>query len=341
MAYDNVAARAELLRRLRVPRQVLLLVGAGSSRFVDYPLWGDLLDSLRHDVVPDDPFPAGLDDLLLRAEFIRTTLDAYPDREDRLRQYRTCLQNIFRPKQGRPGHAPFHRTLVRLPFCGIVTTNYDSVVESAVSYSAFEQGADVNCHTIDLCVADKAPRVFEFLRGLSASTPIAEVLHLHGFWDNAATLILTAADYAKRYGIVPPAPDAGALAGPPTILDTLHRKVLWALLTMRSVVFLGFSLEDPAFQFILDLVKRDFDLAPNPAPHVGLLGAADEEQQERDAARLRPLGVMPVFYKITIGDDLKPNHDALSALIQDIGAELQIPGVAPRLADISARMMRR
>jgi len=166
------------------------------------------------------------------------------------------------------------------------------------------------------------------------------VLHLHGLWDNASNLVLSARDYASRYGIQPPR-GVGPLAEPSPALDTLHRKVLWALLTMRSVVFIGFSLDDPAFRFILTLIKDDFELAPSPAPHVAILGAVDAGQQDRDAARLRPLGVLPVFYEVIRRDDGSANHDALPTLIQELGTALGVGRAPDRLPDIAQRMLNR
>jgi len=340
MPFDNTAARADLVARLSVPRQTVLLVGAGSSLSLGYPSWPGLIDELRRQVIPDDEFPPDVIELPDRADFIRTKLAEYADHVDRLRQYRASLTNLFRPGNGRPGPGAFHRTLVRLPFCGIVTTNYDAVIETAVSHSAFEDGHDINCHPVDLCAADKVPLVFEFLRGLSAGGGITQVLHLHGLWDNASNLVLSARDYASRYGIQPPR-GVGPLAEPSPALDTLHRKVLWALLTMRSVVFIGFSLDDPAFRFILTLIKDDFELAPSPAPHVAILGAVDAGQQDRDAARLRPLGVLPVFYEVIRRDDGSANHDALPTLIQELGTALGVGRAPDRLPDIAQRMLNR
>ena len=76
--FDNSAAQRQLVETLRQPKQALLLVGAGSSRFVGYPSWPELLDQLRQEVVPEDPFPENLDLLVLeKASFIRDRLGTY------------------------------------------------------------------------------------------------------------------------------------------------------------------------------------------------------------------------------------------------------------------------
>ena len=200
MAFDNGAARVELVNLLRQPRQALLLMGSGSSRFVGYPSWPQLVDGLQQLVIPERPFPDGLD-LLQKASFIRKVLDTFDDRKDRERQYRQHLEATFRPRAGGPSHAAFHRTLVQFPFCGIATTNYDPVAEAAVGAVRFQKGLDVGCHPIDLC-AKKPHRVFEFLRSLATNDGVSSVLHIHGYWENADELILTSEDYQNRYGLV-------------------------------------------------------------------------------------------------------------------------------------------
>ncbi len=62
------------------------MVGSGSSQFVGYPGWTVLVDDLRAAVIPELPFPPGLD-LLARASFVEKRLEDYPNRIDRRRQY--------------------------------------------------------------------------------------------------------------------------------------------------------------------------------------------------------------------------------------------------------------
>ena len=131
MPFNNEAAKRGLIQLLRGSRRALLLVGAGSSIPVGYPSWPLLLEELRAAVVPElTQFPDV--DLLSRAELIRKTLSLYPDRVDRRRQYEQLLSGRFGPRT--PSHTAFHRTLVQLPFCGFVTTNYDPIIESAATY---------------------------------------------------------------------------------------------------------------------------------------------------------------------------------------------------------------
>jgi hypothetical protein len=198
------------------------------------------------------------------------------------------------------------------------------------------------CTTIDLC-SGKRHRVFEYLRSLNGYGHPPSVLHLHGYWENPDDLVLTERDYAERYGMLErgeSAPLATSAIGDRR-LDTLHRKVLWALLTMRQVLFIGFSLEDPAFQLVLTIVREDFDLAPDPAPHYALFPASSEDRREYDAEVLKRIGVMPVFYHVVTDSSGKENHDALPKLVEDIGARLGIFTGVPSIDVIARGMMER
>ena len=337
MPFDNEAAKRALIQLLRGSRRAVLMVGAGSSIPVGYPNWPQLLEELRRGVVPElTQFPDV--DLLSRAELIQTTLLSYPDHVDRRRQYEQLLSHRFGPRT--PSHAAFHRTLVQLPFCGFVTTNYDPIIESAATYVQISAGNDFQCGTIDLC-GDSPNHAFHFLRGLGGGATASAVLHVHGFWRRPEKIILSMRDYASRYGFPRIVVNTDQALTPPTRpLDTLHRKVVWSLLTMYPVVFVGFSVEDPVFRLMLEFVHEDFELAPNPPVHFALLGSRHEDDQDRDAQRLKPYSVMPVFYPVVTELNGQPDHSALNALVEELGASVGV-AAAPALDDLTRRLMER
>ena len=291
--FDNNEAQAQLTELLRKPQAALLLVGSGSSRFVGYPSWSDLISRLRNRLIPDIPFPQELKSLssgklLAASEFIINKIEKHSSHAKKLNEYHYELETIFRPKSGKSNYEQFHQTLVRLPFCGVVTTNYDTVLESAIGSIRKEDEIDPRCHSIDLCIdrdprIDRSYRVFEFLRGLSAHHSDSSVhhfhsvLHLHGYWEHPERIILTKGDYERHYGFL----KASSPEKPNKILDTLHRKVVWSLLVMRPVVFVGFSLKDPAFELMLSIVKEDFNMPDNQPLHFALLPSMDGNNQQQ------------------------------------------------------------
>src|SRR2546428_14070193 len=246
---DDRIAQDRLLSLLR-SRQAILLVGAGSSKLAGYPLWPELIEIMRHRLTPQLSKPDGAD-LPSFADVIRNQLIS----EDRLPEYHKFLDRQFTP-QPSCKHQPFHQALIQLGFSGIVTTNYDLILEDAIGETC-SSTAYFRCEPIDLC-EPRRYRVLDFLRSIGPSNEHRYVLHLHGLYRSPDCLILTRRDYETRYGQLRNA-DGRRVA-----LDTLHRKVIWTLLATHSVVFVGFSLQDEFFVDILELVKEDFQVFSDP-----------------------------------------------------------------------------
>jgi hypothetical protein len=155
--YDNNDARAKLVRAVRDDRPVLV-VGAGCSVDLGYPSLKPLLEGMRsHFDVPLNQTDA---DPLKHAQNIRSWLE----RDGHIDDYHNYLERTFGPKSGQAGHLRLHSALVRLPFCGLATTNYDPAIESALS-DAFRQ-APV---TLDFC-RERHHSVFSYLRRLGTDS---------------------------------------------------------------------------------------------------------------------------------------------------------------------------
>ena len=110
---------------------------------------------------------------------------------------------------------------------------------------------------------------------------------------------------------------------------------------MRPVVFVGFSVEDPAFRLMLDFVHDDFELPPHPPAHIAVLPSLDAEQEERSAKVLRRFGVLPLFYRVVTDAAGNEDHAALPALIEELGIELGIAAASPAVEGISRKLLER
>jgi hypothetical protein len=326
-----MSALAALLRQRGV---AVLLVGAGSSRFIGYSGWGELLERLRHTVIPSIAFPEGLSDLLDRASFIRTEAMRSPDPAARLADYHSFLRESFRPRINALNHHPFHRTLVRLPFCGIVTTNYDEVLESAIAWNRVRSDLDPLCESLDLC-GEERPPIEDWLRGLARPERAPAVLHLHGIWKHPERCVLTREDFATRY--------FGLAAGPATEpfraadavqKQTFHQRVLYGLLSQRPMVTVGFSMDDPAFQNLLRLIREDFGSAPRERRHFAIIDSKGEQDEKDRAGWWDSFGICPVYYPNPSG-----THEALPSLIQDLARRVDEPN-RPTMRELTERMLR-
>lgn len=253
----------------------ILMVGAGSSTIVGYPGWSKLVDELGK-LTPQISRINNEDDLDYAGR-IKNQLDG----EGRIKEYFDFLESTFRPKQKQ--FTQFHTSLLNLGFAGIVTTNYDIVLELAIHqvYGNWYK-------SIDLCSSEKKYDVFGFLRSISNKKIINSVLHLHGCFENSKNIILTQNDYLKAYGETNL---DGEKMEHGQILHTFHRKVIWSLQASHPLVFVGFSMKDKFFMKMLEIVMQDFKLDSEPM-HYAII--SDKEKETLRSLELN--GIYPLFY---------------------------------------------
>ena len=304
--YSNTEKKGELIGLLK-SKTAILMVGAGSSLVVGYPGWNTLLVELRDVFYPEFQDPTDDDDLSDYAQIIK---DKIVD-DNRQDEYFQFLDEKFQPFPDKPNHSEFHISLVNLGFCGIVTTNYDKVLEIALQASPRSHGNSLNCDPLDLCI-EKPYSIFPFLRSLNSQTDHAYVLHLHGCYRSSEKIILTRKDYEKNYGEL----DEDKKESP-RILDTIHRKVIWTLLTTHHHVFVGFSLSDPFFLSMIKTVKTDFRLGER-CYHYAIMGYRNEDDMLRIINELTFIGVCPIFYRIIKNTDGSDDHSRLNDLISEL-----------------------
>ncbi len=313
---ENEERKRELID-LVASEEAILIVGAGSSARVGYVTWNGLLEELE-DLA--NRCGTGLDqtrkgDELAYAEVIKSHIE----KTDDIGKYYDLLYELFRPNA--QGYDEFHRLLVDLPFRGILTTNYDTVLEAALSGKKIEaQLAGKEIPPIDespLVIGQDAPRlIHEFLLARNNDPHIPQrIAHLHGIYRYQESIILSADDYIKKYGlrVEQTSEDKGN-----EDRWTLHRKLLWAVLATRRVVFVGFSMEDPYFNKMLEIVSADL-WGWNKSIHFAIMGISAEDREDiqdsKDKAdRLKSkYGIDTVFYEV-----IEKSHKRLEDVFIDI-----------------------
>ena len=300
---ENEERKRELIE-LVASGEAILMVGSGSSARVGYVTWNSLMDELEKLA---NRCGTGLNqtrkgNALVYAEDIKSHVR---DKTGSLRRYYALLESLFNSKD--PPCQNFHRKLVSLPFRGILTTNYDPVLEAALG--AIEpQFAYDNSLVID---ENSAGRVHEFLMAMNKDKRMTRrIAHLHGRFDSPSSIILSIEDYHRAYGL--------RLATNQVQRDsewTLHRKLLWAVLATRRVVFVGFSMEDPYFDNMLETVSTDL-WRWDKSIHFAIMSISPEgvESSKSNADRLKhEYGVGTVFYA-----DLDDSHQGLEQIVDDI-----------------------
>lgn len=329
---DERKVKEQLIAHLGNNRAILM-VGAGSSKFMGYPLWDELIGEM----VREFSIPLTEDDTrsskIVQAGRIKNKLGE----EGRLSDYYNFLDRRFGPTGSGRNCDDFHVALVRLGFCGITTTNYDPVLEYAINEAYTNENGSFLCETLDLCV-ERQYRVFQFLRDLSIPNPPRGVLHFHGHYRNPSTIVLTYEDYLSKYGKEPLPDENGNIIS--KTLDSLHRRVLYTLVTTHPIVFLGFGMDDDFFIHILHIVQQDFQLGYDPT-NIAIMDYTSDDERDRKALYLKKMGVSQLFYHVpnnaTTGGIL--DHSGLKRLIFEIADSFGISIGSSRYADLTKRMM--
>ena len=157
-----LAKEADRLGRLAAAGDLSLFVGAGISKPLDLPDWGQLLARLAAEA--GLPHPHREADKLAAAAEIVETLGR--------RTYEEEMTRIF----GAESYAPGHALLAGLHVRKSVTTNYDRALETAV---AAQQGT------------------VRVLTGPEATGHLPWLLKLHGDIARPSSLVLTKADFEQ------------------------------------------------------------------------------------------------------------------------------------------------
>ena len=274
---ENAERKRELIE-LVVSGEPVLVVGAGSSARVGYVTWDGLLEKLEELAIQcGDGFKT---DNLKRKE---KPLEYTEEIKSHIRQemndlgiFYNLLYELFEPKSS--NYDEFHRVLVDLPFRGILTTNYDTVLEAALLGKKRE--AEMNQESIPsvddkpvVIGQDARSLIHEFLLARYNDPHIPQrILHLHGFYRNPEGIILSSKDYLKAYDttVADDNPENNKDNSTKEVW-TLHRKLLWSILATRRVVFVGFSMDDPYFDEMLETVSADLWVR-NKSIHIAIMG---------------------------------------------------------------------
>ncbi|MFD1771701.1 SIR2 family protein [Sphingobacterium suaedae] len=206
----------------------------------------------------DPNFAANKEEFLPFADKVKECLG-----DDR---YYNFIYDTFKPRE--QTHYPFHETLCRLPFKAITTTNYDIVLEHALTIVTKQPHSSLHFE------GTTKSKILDFLQSLNFNKFSRKfIAHLHGIYDSNDSIVLGGKEYSSKYGF-----QLGENDG--TLFDQLQkggmsqeritdllvkygyewplrRKLLWSLLATRRIVFIGFSMNDPYFIKMLDFVKDD------------------------------------------------------------------------------------
>jgi hypothetical protein len=226
--------------------QLVVLVGAGASRWAGMPTWKaairelakDLAPALREAVPdaarrftpPSADEPISVDSFMKIAEAFRWVCG-----EERLH---TRLRELFASGGLDVAALPLHRLLVRLSdhVPAIYTTNFDDLLERA--FAAAGKRYQVVAEPRDL-------HAWRFDEVDGAFVPRFPIYKLHGSLDRPGTLVLGESDFQRRQGLTSHPIDLRFCS------DVVGREVL----------LVGYSFSDPNVRWLWTKL-RDLDVLP-------------------------------------------------------------------------------
>jgi hypothetical protein len=281
----------EGMRRLATAvkeKRLIGFFGAGVSRDLKYPDWDTFLNDL-HAAVPQ-PMDGKERRFLERVAKSRDPLfraEIYRQKVP-TEKFEQIVRQTFRPLRRK---SPLLDRLHALRLRHVVTTNYDNCAARALGP--------------DPIVVDwnETAGITEFLRRLSYAKP-QYFVHLHGSWRNPSRIILSDTDYDARY----------------MLTDDANRK-LFALFFTQALLIVGFSMRDPALDWVLRLVRAH---AGSPQHFALFELESPEDEFVLTAYYERRYGITPVFYPPSDG------HARLRDLLAEVAAMAGGASSAPR-----------
>jgi hypothetical protein len=296
------AGRKDRLFKLIESGECILMAGAGCSGDL-YPTWMDLMNLLTKEArLEQSDFPEYKEpeyDYLSYADKFKAAIG---------NKYHNVIYREYKCKE--PSHKTFHETLVSLPFRGITTTNYDEVLEYAIAAVTRRPG-----EAVWIGRDQEEAKISAFLASLNDRRPVTKVFHIHGINHSKESIILCGQEYHEKYGFsykvlsstmfqdiqggIITEQQFEALVSKHGLKWTTHRKILWALLATRRILFLGFSLSDPYFNKMLEYVSDDLHTYNQDNHFIAL--RITSESKDRDLKRAKELkrkyGVETVFFE--------------------------------------------
>ncbi len=146
----------------------------------------------------------------------------------------TKLRTKFKEKTVR--YSENHRKLVSLGFRTIITTNYDKLLEDALCACGYEFHSIINDY--DGSYWDEENEI--------------QLLKLHGDIENVDSIVLTRRDYSLFFRT-----------------HAIITRRLHAILLDHSLIFVGYNLEDPDFNFVFNEITLDLQEHRLPSYFMG------------------------------------------------------------------------
>jgi len=286
--------------------EMVLFVGAGCSKRLGYPDWKQLIKKL-------EAFAKKIDSgfTINNKKRDNNPLEYVDDIKDCVREknkedrFYGLISKIYGNDSIKP--SKFHEKLVGLQVRGILTTNYDMILEKALI-------RHVDYPMSVVLRSDKNnPDLSNFIKAINAKGKINKyVMHLHGIYNDIYSIVLSAKDYERVYDIFR---EEDASLNP---LRKLHNKLLWSFFATRRVLFIGFSMDDPYLRRMLQIACLNL-MNWEDCFHYALIGIPLNNTKNAKALKIKAqnlkdeFGVGVIFYGVS-----NDKHSELDRIIDEL-----------------------
>ncbi len=293
MSNDSHEIPAELVSRFKESK-VALFIGAGCSMSAGLPGWGKLLSNIQS-VYEKEHLLKDTDKKQLKKWF--ESLDDYQRIASFFKRqsadlYRKYLQDVFDPDlhNNQLISPEYYRLFHKLPIKRVITTNFDKLLEDALS----------GWNSITWQDSEEMPRYLRDDRKL--------VYHIHGIADRFGTLVHTHEEYKALQGT------EGEQA----------RSFLQRLFESHTILVIGYRLGDPVIRWITDALRGDWNITPE---WYSLCYSPLDEDFEKERSD-RNLRLIPYDIDTTL-DVNKAHEQALTNWFKKLGEKLGLEGFEP------------
>lgn len=217
----KAAADFEKLAQAVRERRAILFAGAGLSMAVGLPSWSHLIDHMCQEL--------GLDLGEAPAENVsyHTLAEYYRLKQGSIGPLRSWMDRAWSVPEEKVRKSRLHRLVVALDFPVIYTTNYDNNLE--VAFRVFGRDYVKITSARDIARAAEGP---------------AQIVKLHGDFEDDASLVIAETDYFNRLNFTSP-------------LDVKFR----ADALGRTILFAGYSMSDLNIRLLLHRLWQSWEEA--------------------------------------------------------------------------------
>jgi len=297
----NLLVEKDLSSRLK-NRNAIAFVGAGAS--VDlYGTWITLIYSLSNTAVAEGLASDDERDFWIKNAPNRPhqVAKAIKNKFGDNRMFENALKDYFKPKIHPITNKPFtplHERISKLPFKGVVTTNYDCGLQEAMRI--YQPSSSLNYGTwsdTEIVNSWYNHDIFG-----ESSCPL---LYAHGIYERSGTIILDTDKYREAYKFEP-------------FIEMY--KNLWAT---QHLIIIGVGFTDSWMDRTLDNILTHLVYGVGTR-HIAIMGLRDDDEKHVASIRLMmqsAYNAKVYFYKIknkTIGRRVTEDHSELSEFLEKL-----------------------